>query len=48
MSTQDDKIAKVMAEFESGTLRSSSGELVTSREQAMAIAMSEAGQSSQS
>ena len=45
VSTQDDKIAKVMAEFESGTLRSSSGELVTSREQAMAIAMSEAGQS---
>ena len=39
----DDKIAKVMREFEAGTLRSSSGELVTSKRQAMAIAMSEAG-----
>jgi hypothetical protein len=42
MSKQDEKIAKVMREFENGTLRSSSGELVTSREQALAIAMSEA------
>jgi hypothetical protein len=42
---KDDKIAKVMAEFEAGTLKSSSGEPVTSKEQAMAIAMSEAGKS---
>lgn len=41
-SRNDEKIAKVMREFENGTLRSSSGELVTSREQALAIAMSEA------
>ena len=41
-SRNDEKIAKVMCEFENGTLRSSSGELVTSREQALAIAMSEA------
>lgn len=39
---QDDKVAKVMREFEAGTLRSSSGELVTSRKQAMVIALSEA------
>lgn len=37
----DDKVAKVMREFEAGTLRSSSGELVTSRKQAIAIALSE-------
>jgi hypothetical protein len=37
----DDKVAKVMREFEAGTLRSISGELVTSRKQAMAIALSE-------
>lgn len=36
------KTAKVMREFEAGTLRSASGELVTSRKQALAIAMSEA------
>ncbi len=36
------KIHKVMAEFAAGTLRSSSGEKVTSREQAVAIALSEA------
>lgn len=39
---QDEKVAKVMREFEAGTLKSSSGELVTSREQALAIAHSEA------
>lgn len=39
----DEKVAKVMREFEAGTLRSSSGEIVTSRQQALAIAMSEAG-----
>lgn len=37
----DDKVAKVMREFENGTLKLSSGELVTSREQALAIAMSQ-------
>ena len=37
------KIRKVMGEFKRGTLRSSSGEKVTDRKQAVAIAMSEAG-----
>jgi hypothetical protein len=37
------KAAKVMREYKSGTLKSSSGEKVTSRDQAVAIAMSEAG-----
>lgn len=41
----DDKIAKVMSEFHSGTLRSASGQPVASKRQAMAIAMSEAGTS---
>ena len=36
-----DKIEKVMAEFKAGTLRSSSGALVTDMAQARAIAMSE-------
>ena len=40
---QQIKIAKVMGEFKDGTLRSSSGEIVTERDQAIAIAMSEAG-----
>lgn len=35
------KYEKVMCEFEAGTLKSSSGELVTSRKQALAIAQSE-------
>lgn len=39
------KIAKVMKEFEEGTLKTSSGEVVTSRKQAEAIALSEAGES---
>ncbi len=38
-----DKIAKVMHEFKEGTLKSSSGDLVTDRKQAIAIALSEAG-----
>lgn len=42
------KIEKVMAEFKAGTLRSSSGELVTSRDQALAIAMSEQRESEKS
>lgn len=37
------KVKKVMSEFKAGTLRSSSGEPVTDRDQAVAIAMSEAG-----
>ncbi len=37
------KIHKVMSEFKSGTLRSSSGQKVTDHKQAVAIAMSEAG-----
>ncbi len=37
-----EKFAQVMREFEEGRLYSSSGELVTSREQAKAIAASEA------
>ena len=36
------KIHKVMAEFEAGTLKSSSGDKVTDRSQAIAIALSEA------
>lgn len=39
-TNDDDKYAKVMREFEAGTLRSSSGELVTSRKRAEAIAAS--------
>jgi len=35
------KIAKVMREFSAGTLKSSSGALVTDRKQAIAIALSE-------
>lgn len=38
-----DKVHKVMREYMKGKLRSSSGQKVTSREQAIAIAMSEAG-----
>lgn len=41
------KLAKVMREFKAGTLKSSSGEIVKSRKQAIAIAMSEAGMSMQ-
>lgn len=37
------KFQKVMDEFKNGTLRSSSGEVVTDRAQALAIAASEAG-----
>ncbi len=42
---QKRKIEKVMHEKKVGTLRSSSGKKVTSRKQAIAIAMSESGQS---
>lgn len=41
--TQKKKIEKVMHEFKMGTLKSSSGDKVTDREQAIAIALSEAG-----
>lgn len=37
------KVALVMREFKSGKLKSSSGEKVTSPQQALAIALSEAG-----
>jgi hypothetical protein len=36
------KVAKVMGEYKRGTLKSSSGKKVSSRKQAVAIAMSEA------
>ena len=39
------KVAKVMREYSAGTLKSSSGQKVASRKQAVAIAMSEAGMS---
>ena len=39
------KEAKVMGEFKRGTLKSGSGAKVTSRKQAIAIALSEAGMS---
>lgn len=39
------KIAKVMKEYKSGTLKSSSGEPVKNYRQAVAIALSEAGMS---
>jgi Family of unknown function (DUF6496) len=39
------KVGKVMGEYKRGSLRSSSGQKVKSRDQAVAIAMSEAGKS---
>jgi hypothetical protein len=39
------KVAKVMREYKGGKLKSSSGKKVTSRKQAVAIALSEAGMS---
>lgn len=39
------KVGVVMSEFKRGTLRSGSGRKVSSRKQAIAIAMSEAGMS---
>lgn len=39
------KVAKVMREFKSGKLKSSSGEAVKNPQQALAIALSEAGMS---
>lgn len=43
MQARHDKIGKVMHEFKEGALRSSSGQKVANRSQAIAIAMSEAG-----
>lgn len=37
------KVEKVMSEYKSGALKSSSGKKVASRKQAVAIALSEAG-----
>jgi hypothetical protein len=42
-SKMQKKVAKVMREYKAGTLKSSSGDKVTNRDQAVAIAMSEAG-----
>ena len=39
------KISKVMREYKAGKLKSSSGDKVKSRDQAVAIALSEAGMS---
>jgi hypothetical protein len=39
------KVAKVMHEYKEGSLKSGSGHKVTSRDRAVAIAMSEAGMS---
>lgn len=41
----DKKVGKVMREYAAGKLKSSSGQKVKSRKQAVAIAMSEAGMS---
>lgn len=41
-SKMKDKVAKVMREYKAGKLKSSSGQKVSSRDQAVAIAMSEA------
>lgn len=42
-SREDLKISKVMREYKSGKLKSSSGSKVKGRRQALAIALSEAG-----
>jgi hypothetical protein len=44
-SRQKSKVHKVMSEHKHGTLESGSGKKVKSRKQAVAIAMSESGQS---
>ena len=41
----DKKVGKVMGEYKEGKLKSSSGKKVKSRDQALAIAMSEASKS---
>lgn len=42
MGIKQGKMQKVMHEFKAGTLKSSSGQKVTNRKQAIAIGMSEA------
>ena len=42
---QKNKVEKVMHEYKEGDLKSSSGDKVKSRKQAVAIALSESGQS---
>jgi hypothetical protein len=42
MKMNDKKVGKVMGEYKEGKLKSSSGQKVKSRDQALAIAMSEA------
>ena len=42
---QQNKVEKVMGEYKEGSLKSGSGKKVTSKKQAVAIAMSEAGMS---
>jgi hypothetical protein len=44
-TTQKRKVKKVMHEYKEGSLKSGSGRKVKSRKQAVAIAMSESGQS---
>ena len=44
-SKMQKKVAKVMREYKAGKLKSSSGQKVTDKDQAIAIAMSESGQS---
>lgn len=46
-SKKDDKFEQVMREFKNKTLRSSSGDLITDRNQALAIAYSESGKKSE-
>jgi hypothetical protein len=43
IKSRKNKFDTVMAEFARGTLHSSDGEIVTSKEQALAIAYSESG-----
>jgi hypothetical protein len=43
MDKMKNKVRKVMREYKSGSLKSGSGEKVKSRDQAVAIAMNEAG-----
>jgi hypothetical protein len=45
MKKNSNKVRKVMKEFQSGALKSSSGQKVKNPKQAIAIALSEAGKS---
>ena len=40
---QQNKVGKVLSEYKEGTLKSGSGKKVTSKDQAIAIALSESG-----